>query len=117
MFFDQFSNFLEYCDSLPGKTLLIGDFNFHFVNVENNSRKLHNTINMFNLTQSVSEPTHNQGHLRRTPLQSGGRRGPSTQADPNLNPNPGGARSAILASSPAGRSQVSVSSSMSMLLS
>ena len=30
---------------------------------------------------------------------------------------PGGARSAILASSPAGRSQVSVSSMMSMLLS
>ena len=32
--------------------------------VENkNSRKLHDIIDMFNLTQSVSEPTHNQGHL------------------------------------------------------
>ena len=40
------------------------DFNFHFENVENNnSRKLRDIIDMFNLTQSVSEPTHNQGHL------------------------------------------------------
>ena len=42
----------------------MGDFNFHFENVENkNSRKLHDIIDMFNLTQSVFEPTHNQGHL------------------------------------------------------
>ena len=42
----------------------MGDFNFHFENVENkNSRKLHDIIDMFNLPQSVSEPTHNQGHL------------------------------------------------------
>ena len=64
MFFDQFSDFLEHSDSLPGKTLLMGDFNCHFENVENkNSRKLHDIIDMFKLTQSVSEPTHNQGHL------------------------------------------------------
>ena len=64
MFFDQFSDFLEHSDSLPGKTLIMGDFNFHFENVENNnSRKLHDITDMFNLTQSVSEPTHNQGHL------------------------------------------------------
>ena len=64
MFLDQFSDFLEHSDSLPGKTLLMGDFNFHFENVENkNSRKLHDIIDMFKLTQSISEPTHNQGHL------------------------------------------------------
>ena len=64
MFFDQFSDFLEHSDSLPGKTLLMGDFNFHFENVgNNNSRTLHDIIDMFNLPQSVSEPTHNQGHL------------------------------------------------------
>ena len=50
MFFDQFSDFLEHSDSLPGKTLLMGDFNFHFENVENkNPRKLHDIIDMFNL--------------------------------------------------------------------
>ena len=49
MFFDQFSDFLEHSDNLPGKTLLMGDFNFHFENVENkNSRKLHDIIDMFN---------------------------------------------------------------------
>ena len=42
----------------------MGDFNFHFGNVDNNnSRKLHDIIDMFNLTQFVSEPTQNQGHL------------------------------------------------------
>ena len=42
----------------------MGDFNFHYKNVENNSsRKLHDITDMFNLIQSVSEPTHNQGHL------------------------------------------------------
>ena len=42
----------------------MADFNFHFENLKNNnSRKLHDTIDIFNLTQSVTEPTHNQGHL------------------------------------------------------
>ena len=65
MFFDQFSDFLEYSDSLPGtETLLIGDIKFNFENVENNnSRKLHDIIDTFNLTQSASDRTHNQGHL------------------------------------------------------
>ena len=37
MFFDQFSYFLEDCDSLPAKTLRMGDFKFHFENVEKNT--------------------------------------------------------------------------------
>ena len=42
----------------------MGDFNFHFEKLENNnSRKLHNIMYIFNLTQSVTEPTHNLGHL------------------------------------------------------
>ena len=37
---------------------------FHFENVENSySRKLHDIIDMFNLTQSFSELSYNQGHL------------------------------------------------------
>ena len=63
MFFNQFSDFLN-TPTVPDKTLLMGDFNFHFENVENNSsRKIHDIIDMFNITQSVSESTHNQGHL------------------------------------------------------
>ena len=40
------------------------DFNFHFENLENNNfRKLHDIIDIFNLTLSVTETTHNQGRL------------------------------------------------------
>jgi hypothetical protein len=64
MFFDQFPDFFEHTDSLPGKTLFMGDFNFHFENVVNsNSRKMHNMLDIFSLTQSVIEPTHDKGHL------------------------------------------------------
>ena len=42
----------------------MGDFNFHLENLENNnSRKLHDIMGTFNLIQSVTEPTHNQGRL------------------------------------------------------
>ena len=42
----------------------MGDFNVHSTKVENNnSRKLHDITDTFNLTHSVSQPTHNQGHL------------------------------------------------------
>ena len=64
MFSISFPTFLN-TDSLAKHFLWVpGDFNFHFGNVENNnSRKLHDIIDMFNLTQSISEPTHNQGRL------------------------------------------------------
>ena len=42
MFFDQFSDFLEHSDGLPGKTLLMGDFNFHFENVEEKKKNPEN---------------------------------------------------------------------------
>ena len=55
-FFNQFSDFLN-TPTVPDKTLLMGDFNFHFENFENvennNSRKLHNIIDMVNITQSA----------------------------------------------------------------
>ena len=63
-FFDLISDFLKHSDSLPGKTLPMCGFYFLFENVENsNSRTLHGIIDIFNLTQSVTETTHNQGHL------------------------------------------------------
>ena len=37
MFFDQFSYFLEHCDTLPAKTRRMGDFKFHFENVAKNT--------------------------------------------------------------------------------
>lgn len=49
MLFDQLYDFLEHSDSLPGKTLFMADFNFHFEN--NNSRKLHDILDIFNLSK------------------------------------------------------------------
>ena len=64
MFFDQLPNFLEHCDGLTGKLITMGDFNFHFELYDNpNARKLHEVIEIFSLNQSVSKPTHKQGHL------------------------------------------------------
>ena len=64
MFFDQFAGFLEHVDSLPGKTVLLGDFNIHFEKPENsNTQKLQNITKMFSFTQSVTEPTHCKGHM------------------------------------------------------
>ena len=52
MFFNQFSNFVEHSESRPGKTLLMSDF--YFKNVENNnSRRLYDITDIFNLVQSV----------------------------------------------------------------
>ena len=64
MFFDQLPNFLEHCDGLTGKMVTVGDFNFHFELYDNpNARKLHKVIKIFSLNQSVTKPTHKQGHL------------------------------------------------------
>ena len=42
----------------------MGDFNFHFENVENsNCRNKYDMLDIFSLTQSITEPTDNQGHL------------------------------------------------------
>lgn len=64
MFFEQFSDFLENSDALPGKNVYMGDFNFHFELSQNpNAKKLCDLVDMFHLFQYVSEPTHIKGHL------------------------------------------------------
>ena len=64
MFFDQFPEFLEYCDTLSGKVLIMDNFNIHFETLnDHNSRKMHNISEIFSLSQSVTEPTHKQDHL------------------------------------------------------
>ena len=64
MFFDQFTRFLEYCDTLSDKVLIMGDFNIHFETLnDHNSIKMHDMSEIFSLSQSVTEPTHTHGHL------------------------------------------------------
>ena len=64
MFFDQFTRFLEYCDTLSDKVLIMGDFSIHFETLnDHNSIKMHDMSEIFSLSQSVTEPTHTHGHL------------------------------------------------------
>ena len=64
MFFDMFPDLLHYCNNLPGKTILTGDFNFHFDMPDNTcTKKLCELTQMFGYMQSVSEPTHRKGHI------------------------------------------------------
>jgi exonuclease III len=63
MFFEQFQDFLEHCDTLPGKTLLMGDFNIHVDDVNDpNAKKLFTLLDMFCFSQSVVGSTHKLGH-------------------------------------------------------
>ena len=63
-FNNQFPEFLEYCDILSGKVLIMGDFNIHFETLnDHNSRKMHDISEIFSLSQSVTEPSHKHGHL------------------------------------------------------
>ena len=42
----------------------MGDFNIHFETLnDHNSRKMHDTPEIFSLSQSVTEPTHKHSHL------------------------------------------------------
>ena len=42
MFFDQFPEFLEYCDTISGKVLIMDDFNIHFETLNDHIfRKMH----------------------------------------------------------------------------
>eukprot|EP00745_Piridium_sociabile_P040659 TRINITY_DN786_c0_g1_i8.p1 TRINITY_DN786_c0_g1~~TRINITY_DN786_c0_g1_i8.p1 ORF type:complete len:1132 (+),score=124.07 TRINITY_DN786_c0_g1_i8:119-3397(+) len=64
MFIEQLPEFLEYANSLPGSLLIVGDFNFHFDSpTQFYTSKVIDIISMFNLSQSVTEPTHNRGHI------------------------------------------------------
>eukprot|EP00745_Piridium_sociabile_P006122 TRINITY_DN13961_c0_g1_i3.p1 TRINITY_DN13961_c0_g1~~TRINITY_DN13961_c0_g1_i3.p1 ORF type:complete len:100 (+),score=15.80 TRINITY_DN13961_c0_g1_i3:65-364(+) len=62
MFLNQFLDFIEHCDSLQGKTLLMGDFNVHFDDVDDcNTKRFCELLDMFSFSQSVVGPTHKHG--------------------------------------------------------
>ena len=64
MFPDQFSHLLDHCKSLPGDLCVLGDPNAHFYLLHNHiTTKPLDLLRMFNLRQSVQQPTHRQGHI------------------------------------------------------
>ena len=64
LFVEQLSAFLEYCNSIPGYLLILGDFNFHFDRpTDQHISKILDLLKIFNLAQSVNLPTHTHGHI------------------------------------------------------
>jgi exonuclease III len=64
LFYQEFANFLELNTSSSCKLIIVGDFNFHWDSSDNqDTRHIRDMIDSFNLTQHVSEPTHNSGHI------------------------------------------------------
>ena len=64
LFVEQLSAFLEYCNSITGCLLILGDFNFHFDRpTDQHVSKILDLLKIFNLAQSVNLPTHTHGHI------------------------------------------------------
>ena len=64
LFFEQFPDLLEHCNSLAGNSFILGDFNFHYDCLLNPyTSRLNDLLSMFDLQQSVNSPTHKRGHL------------------------------------------------------
>ena len=64
MFVEQLSAFLEYCNSITGCLLILGDFNFHLDHpTDQHMSKILDLLKIFNLAQSVNLPTHTHGHI------------------------------------------------------
>ena len=64
MFVDQLHSLLEHCNSLHGSSIVLGDFNVHYDNPLNpTTSRVMDLLITFNLTQAVSQPTHDKGHI------------------------------------------------------
>ena len=64
LFVEQLSAFLEYCNSIKGCLLILGDFNFHCDHhTDQHVSKILDLFKMFNLAQSVNLPTHTHEHI------------------------------------------------------
>ena len=64
-FFDEFSELLGHLTTSSGKLLLLGDFNFHVDDAENDAgaANLLDLLNLHNLRQHVSVATHRNKHI------------------------------------------------------
>ena len=64
MFSEQLSDLLDYINDLPGFACLVGYMNIHFVNPLQSLPQLTlTTLNLYNLVQVNSRPTHMCGHI------------------------------------------------------
>ena len=64
MFFEEFPNLLDYCNNFAPTPIILGDHNFWFDKpLKPNKAKMLDLLDVFNLSQSVKEPTHIKGHI------------------------------------------------------
>ena len=61
-FMDEFTEFLAEAVMTTGKLLILGDFNIHVNSASSESNKFQSLLDMYNLSQNVTSPTHNHGH-------------------------------------------------------
>ena len=53
----------KHCNSLHGSSIILGDFSMHYDNPLNpTTSRVMDLLTTFNLTQAVSQPTHDKGH-------------------------------------------------------
>ena len=63
-FLDEFAEYIDAHATTTGQLLLLGDFNFHYESSSDpTAAKLRDLLFSMDLQQSVSEPTHDRGHL------------------------------------------------------
>ena len=64
-FHDEFPEILNLCNEKSNcDHIILGDFNFHFDDLRNsNTKKMIDLLDIFDLTQLVTTPTHKAGHI------------------------------------------------------
>lgn len=71
-FTHEFSDLLFFMSSLCDSLLILGDFNIHICcPCKPLVKEFLNTVDSFNLTQLISDPTHQKGHTLDLILSSG----------------------------------------------
>jgi hypothetical protein len=63
LFFEEFDHFLAANAAATGRTMLVGDFNFHWENQQDPETKImKNMFTSYSLQQHINDPTHKSGH-------------------------------------------------------
>lgn len=64
LFFEEFSSLLEEVTVSPEELVIMGDFNFHMDDTDHiSARRFGSLLDLFNLKQHVTVPTHKHGHI------------------------------------------------------
>ena len=68
LFFEQFPDFLSHCNTLKGKMLVLGDFNFQY-DCDHKMSQVRDIFTQLDLEQCVRDPTHKSCYVLDWVLQ------------------------------------------------